>query len=137
MDRLAYLALYGFIQPLCRIQHKWSTTGLNTEFSFSWIGCHSKVKEPALSYHLPIAGFIPFPRVLALYEIQTASSRIWTQVAGSIFYDDNYITTSTSSFVGRQTNLGEGKIINSNFQPMFQYDSVTCCVESSQGWVAI
>ena len=42
------------------------------------------VKEPSLPYYLPIAGgrvvgCIPFPRVLALCEMYTASSRIRTQ----------------------------------------------------------
>ena len=36
-----------------------------------------------------IIGFIPFPRVLALFEMQTASSRIWTRVADSISYDEH------------------------------------------------
>ena len=51
---------------------KRSSTGLNSEFSFS--GCLAKVKEPSLPYYLPIAGerveFVPFPRVLALSEMQ-------------------------------------------------------------------
>ena len=57
-------------------------------------------EENSLSYYLPIAegriiGFIPFPRVLVLCEIQSASSRIWTRVAVSISYDDNHYTTGT------------------------------------------
>ena len=43
-------------------------------------------------------GFIPFPRVLVLCEIQLASSRIWTRAAVSISYDDNHYTTGTSNF---------------------------------------
>ena len=43
---------------------------------------------------LPIAGgriigYIPFPRVLVLCEMQSVSSRIWTRVAVSISCDDN------------------------------------------------
>ena len=53
---------------------KQSLTGLNSEFSFSLTGWHTKAKEPSLSYYLHIAGerivgFIPFPRVLVLYEM--------------------------------------------------------------------
>ena len=49
-------------------------------------------EEPSLPYYLPIAGgriigFIPFPRVLVLCEMQLLSSRIWTRVAESISYD--------------------------------------------------
>ena len=41
-------------------------------------------------------GFIPFPRVLVLCEMQSVSSRVWTCVAVSISYDDNHYTTGTS-----------------------------------------
>ena len=51
---------------------KQSSTGLNSEFSFSYTSYQTMVKEPSLSCYLPIAGgrigFIPFPRVLALCE---------------------------------------------------------------------
>ena len=51
---------------------------LNSEFSFSLIGCHTKFEKPILSYYLPIAGgrtvgFRPFPKV---YEMKTISFRI-------------------------------------------------------------
>ena len=80
---------------------KRSLTGLNSEFSFSKTSCLSKAEEPSLSYYLPIAGgriigFIPFPRVLVLCEMQSVSSRIWTRVAVSISYDYNHNTTGTS-----------------------------------------
>ena len=53
---------------------KRSLTGLNSEFSFS--SCLTKAEEPSLPYYLPIAGgriigFIPFPRVLVLCEMQS------------------------------------------------------------------
>ena len=68
---------------------KRSLTGLNLEFSFSYTSCLTKAEEPSLSYNLPIAGgriigFIPFPMVLVLCEMQSLSSRIWTRVAVSI-----------------------------------------------------
>ena len=44
-------------------------------------------------YYLAIA--IIFPSVLRLYEMQTALSKIWTQVTISISYD-NHNTTSAS-----------------------------------------
>ena len=55
-------------------------------------------EEPSLSYYLPIAGgriigFIPFPRVLVLCEMQSVSSRIWTRIAVFISYGDNDYTT--------------------------------------------
>ena len=61
----------------------------------------SRAEEPSLSYYLPIAGrrimgFIPFPRVLVLCEMQSVSSRIWTRVAVSISYDENHYTTGNS-----------------------------------------
>ena len=80
---------------------KQSLTSFNSEFSFSKTDCLAKTEEPSLPYHLPIAGgriigFIPFPRVLALYEMQSVSSRIWTRVVMSIFDDDNHYTMGTS-----------------------------------------
>ena len=79
-------------------------TGLNSEFSFSWTSCITKAKELSLPYYLPISagriiGFISFPRVLVLCEMQSVSSRIWTRVAVFISYDDNYYTGSTSSII--------------------------------------
>ena len=50
------------------------------QFSFSSIGCHTKVKNTCLLYYLSIAGgrivgFIPFPGALALWEMLTVLSR--------------------------------------------------------------
>ena len=91
---------YHIYQPLRsgRIWHKRSLTGLKSEFSFSSTSYLTKAEEPSLPYYLPIAGgriigFIPFPRVLELCEMQSVSSRIWTRVAVSISYDDNHYTT--------------------------------------------
>ena len=61
-------------------------------------------EEPSLSYYLPIAGgrligFIPFPRVLVLCEMQSVSSRIWTRIAVFVSYGDNDYTTGTSTNV--------------------------------------
>ena len=83
---------------------KRSLTGLNSEFSFSLTSCLTKAQEISLPYYLPIAGgriirFIPFPRVLVLCEMQSASSRIWTRVVLSISYDDNHYTTGTSTTI--------------------------------------
>ena len=62
---------------------------------------HTKIKKNSLSYNLPIArgrmaGFVIFPKVLALYEMQATLSRIWTQVAVSISFNNNHYTTNTS-----------------------------------------
>ena len=72
-------------------------TGLNSEFSFSLTSLLTKAEEPSLPYYLLIAGrkiigFIPFPRVLVLCEMQSVS---WNRVAVSISYDDNHYTTVT------------------------------------------
>ena len=79
---------------------KRSLTGLNSEFSFSQTSCLTKAEENSLPYYLPIAGgrgigFIPFPRVLVLCEMQSVSSMIWTGVTVSTSYDDNHYTTGT------------------------------------------
>ena len=88
---------------------KRSLIGLNSEFSFSSTSCLTKAEEHSLPYYLPIAGgriigFIPFPRVLVLCEMQSVSSRIWARVAVYISYDDNHYTTGTSnSIIIKQT----------------------------------
>ena len=56
-----------------------------------------RLKNLVCPTSLPIAGgriigFIPFPSVLVLCEMQSVSSRIWTRVAVSISYDDNHYT---------------------------------------------
>ena len=106
-DFLSYFIL--FTNPSARVGYytrsifERSLTGVNSEFSFSQTSCPTKAEEPSLSYYLPIAkgriiGFIPFPRVLVLCEMQSVSSRIWTRVAVFISYDDNNYTTGTSFF---------------------------------------
>ena len=81
---------------------KRSLTGFNSEFSFSKTICLTKAEELSLFYYLPLAGgriigFIPFPRVLVLWEMQSVSSRVRTRIAVSISYDDNHYTTGTSN----------------------------------------
>ena len=70
-------------------------------------------EEPSLSYYLPIAGgriigFIPFPRVLVLCEMQSVSSRIWTRIAVFISYCDNLqtlISDNAPEFFDEDLNL--------------------------------
>ena len=81
-----------------KINLKRSLTGFNSEFSFSLTGCLTKAKEPSLYYYLTIAGrwiigFIPFPRVLVLWEMWSAASWIWTRVAVYISHSDNHYTS--------------------------------------------
>ena len=51
---------------------KRSFTGLNSEFSFSYPSVLTKAEEAGGR----ITGLIPFPRVLVLCEMQSASSRV-------------------------------------------------------------
>ena len=96
----------GGLTPLqrcnqCILQPQLTGQHLNSEFSFSQTSCLTKAEELRLPYYLPraggrIIGFIPFPRVLVLCEMQSVTSRIWTCVAVSISYDDNHYTMGTS-----------------------------------------
>ena len=59
----------------------------------------TKVKEYMMPYYLPIAGakiigFILFPRIWELYEIQTVSFKIWNRFTLSVSLDDNPYLTS-------------------------------------------
>ena len=85
---------------------KRSLTGWNSEYSFSETSWFIKAEEPNLPYYLPVAGgriigFIHFPMVLVLCEMQLVSSRIWTRVAVSISYDDNHYNTGTSKYLSK------------------------------------
>ena len=93
---------YAWVRCDTRSVTKLSSTSLNSESTFSSTGCQTKAKEYSLSYYLPIAwgrivGFMPFPRISALCKIQTASFKIWTWVAMTIFYDYNQYNTGTSN----------------------------------------
>ena len=101
-----------------------------SEFFFSKTSCLTKAEEPNLAYYLPVAGgriigFIPFPRVLGLCEMQSVSSRIWTRAAVSISYDDNHYTTGTSShrcyIVTIQNKLVSSDSVNTLFIHIFTY----------------
>ena len=99
--QLSYLLTPPLGQDMTQGQFfKRSLTGLNSEFSFSKTSCLTKTEEPRLPYYLPTAGggiigFIPFPRVLVLCEMQSASSRIWTCVAVSISCNNTHYTMGT------------------------------------------
>ena len=71
-----------------------------------------KDEEHSLPYYLPIVGvriigFIPFPRVSVLCEMQLVSSRIWTRVVVSISYDDNHYTTSILYIIQLYVKISE------------------------------
>ena len=64
-----------------------------------------KIKESVCPTIYPylrrrIVEFIPFPRILALWEMQNTSYRIWTQVTKSISNNNNHYTMRSSSNVG-------------------------------------
>ena len=69
------------------------------ESSFTLTDCHTIIKELSLLNYLlivrgRIVGFIPFPSVLTLWEMQAVSTRIWTLVTVSISYEGNIYTTN-------------------------------------------
>ena len=51
---------------------------------------------PSQPNYLPKVEFIPFPNVLAMHEMQTALSRIWTAIDMSISSDGNHNITNTN-----------------------------------------
>ena len=114
-----------------RSTFKRSLTRLNSEFSFSSTCCLTKAEEPSLSYYLPIAGgriigFVPFPRVLVLCEMQSVLSRIWTRVAVSILYDDNHYTMGTfkESYIAKLTIPLEVNIDWAHQRKLQKYDDL-------------
>ena len=107
---------------------KRSLTGLKSELSFSFTSCLTKAEEPSKPFYLSIAGgriigFIPFPRVLVLCEMQSVSSRIWTPATITITPSDFIMPPTTiddNKFKNQQMNctlfLGEFKIGLGRFQ---------------------
>ena len=94
-----YIYIYNIYIYIYIYIYKRSLASMNWEFSFSYTGCHIKVKESSLPYYLPIAGgrivgVIPFPKIFVLCEMQSVSSRIWTRVVVPISYDDIHNTTN-------------------------------------------
>ena len=78
-------------QDATQCQFLRSFTGLNSEFAFSQTGYLTRAKEPNLPDYLTVSEeriiwIMPFPRVFALCEMQTASLRIWTCVTLFISY---------------------------------------------------
>ena len=77
-----HIYIYIYVNPSARAGYNAkailsSLSGLNSEFSFSETGCHTKAKEPSLVFYLFTAirrkiGLIPFPRILALCEMDNS-----------------------------------------------------------------
>ena len=96
--------IYIYIYMEYKVIFKWSLTDLSSSFSFSYTGSDNKDKEHNIHYYLPIVGgriiqFIHLARLLALCELQTASSSIWTRLTVSIFYSNNHCTTRASALL--------------------------------------
>ena len=74
------------------------TVSLNLEFSFSYIGCYTKL---SLTYYVNIMRrrtdeFMPFLKALLWSKMQTILSRIWIWVAKSISKEVYQYATSDS-----------------------------------------
>ena len=69
---------------IAHVEKEWVLTGAvcTQDMSNNFLtDCHTRVKDPRLSYCLPIAGerlvgFIHIPKVLVICEMRAASSRI-------------------------------------------------------------
>ena len=102
---------------------KWSLTDLNSDFpSPRFVPLPRQKKSVFFTiYHagVRIIGFIPFPKVLMLCEMQSTSSRIGTRLALSISFDYNHYTTDTSTI----------------YIYIYIYVCVCVCVNSWLWWV--
>ena len=91
--------IHVFTQLLSHVQDATqSTASLNLEFSFFEICCLFKAKETSLPYYLCIAEvrqdrFMHFSRSLALSEMHSTSSRIWTE---SFLCNENHFAKHAS-----------------------------------------
>ena len=114
---------------------KRSLTGLNSEFSFSLTSYLIMAEEPSLPYYLPIVGgriigFIPFPRVLMVCEMQSVSSRIWTRVTVSISYDVYHYSTSPSCLLIKMWQLAEANGVTRNEPKIHVICYITICLHT-------
>ena len=119
----SYLPTPPLGQDMTQGQFLSSLTGLNSVFLLLDKLPHQGWRTQ-LPYYLPIAGgriigFIPFPRVLVLCEMQSVSSRIWTRVAMSISYDDNHYTTSTSTVYFELVKVKLMTVVEGNLNASF------------------
>ena len=81
-----FKCVFTTLRTVTRSIFKRSLKFWDSVFSFL-IGCLTKAEEPSLPYYFThsrrrVREFIPFSRVLALCEIQSNLSRIWTRVTG-------------------------------------------------------
>ena len=117
-----------FLQCIC-IQHfhhkqdvtqdqffEYSLRDSNPEFSFSWTGCHTIVKELSLPNYLLIAGgrivgCIPFPRILAqvLYNLAHWAWTHFSQPCCLIHHSGWACLGSSGSWL-RQSDMDSGKL---------------------------
>ena len=112
-----------------------SITSFNSEFSFSVTGYLIKVKEPSLSYYLPVTGegidgFMFFTRALAWSEMQLTSFRIRTRFVDSIPYDDNRKVKQTS-FIDKKGDVGWPKCWWNGW--CLKEESKSICLRRQQG----
>ena len=92
---------------------KQSSIGLNSEFSLSKTCCLTKVIEPSLTYYSTDVceekKFIPIPKFLVLCEMQTASSRIRSWVAGCISYNETERQDPQTAVSDEPTGINRSK----------------------------
>ena len=73
-----------------KVNFKQSSTGWNSEFSFSYMDWHTKVKKPSLPNYLSIPGgriigFIPFPTVhFSVVVIEKGAFGLPLTIAGQL-----------------------------------------------------
>ena len=100
-----YLPISPHDQEVSKVTFKRSLRGLNSEFSFSQIGYDTKVKKAQFVLLFISTGERKVMHPIVLSEIQTTSSKIWTQRAVTISYDDDNYTTNTWIDIGLYVNF--------------------------------
>ena len=89
-----------------------SLTISKSEFTSSLTGCYSKIKELRLPNYLPIAGwrivgFLPFPRILEICEMQRApsSNSKYVNLKGLFILDCPLLGIVTLSYASTSTYM--------------------------------
>ena len=125
-----------FIWPLrlSKMRHQVILKQSLTGFPSPWPVAVPRLKSPVCPTNLLLAGreivvFVPFPRVLAQWEMKTASSRIWTRVAVFISYDGIHYPTNAYIYIYILRKKVKGRLvtlaISSNNSPACTVSGLT------------
>ena len=97
---MSWAEIAGQKQSLCR-----STKGLNSEFSFSKTGCHTKIKEPNLTNYSTIVGdrIVRFIQCFTVVETKQLPFRSFPFISFSHISDYSWEIVNILTYLTKNT----------------------------------